>query len=119
MPQKFDHPPQKVLVTGGSGTGKTTLAEKLMRAEKARYKFVFDHDGQFASRFGHDAVCGSAGLEERTARGGWIVYDPVEDFEDNFPRGLEFFCDYVLAQSKQLRGRKLFYCDEIDLLTTT
>jgi molybdopterin-guanine dinucleotide biosynthesis protein len=119
MPQKFDHPPKKVLITGGSGSGKTTLAEKLMRAEKARWKFVYDHDGQYSSRFGVEAVSRSGDLDEAVARGGFVCYDPVEDFEDDFPKGLQFFCAYILAQSKQLRGRKLFYCDEIDLLTTT
>jgi len=119
MPQKFDHPPKKILVTGASGSGKTTLAEKLMRSERARLKFVFDHDGQFSSRFGVEPVCGSGLLDEAVAKGGWVCYDPSEDFEDDFPKGLQFFCAYVLAQSKQLRGRKLFYCDEIDLLTTT
>ncbi len=117
--QKFDHPPKKILVTGASGSGKTTLAEKLMRSERARLKFVFDHDGQFSSRFGVEPVCGSGLLDEAVAKGGWVCYDPVEDFEDDFPKGLQFFCAYILAQSKQLRGRKLFYCDEIDLLTTT
>ena len=119
MLQKFDHPPKKVLVTGGSGSGKTTLAEKIMREEKARFKFIYDHDGQFSSRFKVPSVCTAGQLDEAVAKTGWVCYDPVEDFEDNFPLGLEFFCDYVLAQSKEMRGRKLFYCDEIDLLTTT
>jgi nicotinamide riboside kinase len=117
--QKFDHPPKKVLITGGSGTGKTTLAEKIMSREKSRLKFIYDHDGQFSSRFGHDLCDSADGLDEQVARGGWVIYDPVKDFEDNFSVGLEFFTDYILAQSKQLAGRKLFYCDEIDLLTTT
>lgn len=117
--QKFDHPPKKILVTGASGTGKTTLAEKLMRKEKARLKFVYDHDGQFSSRFGIPAVESGEQLDDQVVKGGWVVYDPVQDFEDNFSTGLEFFVEYILAQSKTLRGRKLFYCDEIDLLTTT
>ena len=41
--QKFDHVSLKVLITGCSGTGKTTLFEKLVRAEKAPRKFFFDH----------------------------------------------------------------------------
>ncbi len=118
MLQKFDHVPQKILVTGGSGTGKTTKAEKLMRQEKARWKFVYDHDGQFASRFGYDPV-NSAGLDAAVAKGGWIVFDPADDFEDDFSKGLDFYSDYILAISKEVRGRKLFYVDELDLLTTS
>lgn len=117
MIQKFDHPPDKRLITGGSGTGKTTLAEKLMSKESARLKFVYDHDGQFASRYDHDAVNASQ-LDEAVAKGGWVVFDPAEDFESDFGKGLEFFCDYILTLSKELKGRKLFYVDELDILTS-
>lgn len=117
MPQKFDHLPDKRLITGGSGTGKTTLVESLMRKEKARLKFVYDHEGQFCQRYGHEPVYAD-GLDEAVARGGWVVFDPSEDFESDFEQGLEFYCDYILALSKELKGRKLFHIDELDLLTS-
>ena len=48
-------------------TGKTTLTEELMRGEKARLKFVYDHDGQFASRFNHEPDLQRSGTLTRLA----------------------------------------------------
>jgi GTPase SAR1 family protein len=117
MPQKFDHIPLKVLITGASGTGKTTLAEKIITEEKANWKFIFDHDDQFWQRYGYEPV-NASGLDEATARGGVIVFAPFEDFEeDDFANAFAFFCDYVRKVSRELRGRKIVYADELDMIT--
>jgi hypothetical protein len=120
-----DHVPDKRLVTGGSGTGKTTLAYDQFCKERARLKFVYDHDGRFSDRFGPESVS-AAGLDEAVAAGGVIVYDPSGDFPSNFGAtskdmglgGLSFFCEYVMAQCKVARGRKLLWIDELDLVAT-
>lgn len=124
--QVFNHPSKKVLVTGVSGTGKTTLFEKLIRNEKARWKFVFDHQGEFSARFGHKAATDISELCEQTARAGYVIFDPVkfanEPGTDGERRGLPgafaFFCDYVFAMSETLRGRKIIVCDELQKLVT-
>jgi len=125
--QVFNHPSKKILVTGVSGTGKTTLFEKLIRKEKARWKFVFDHQGEFQARFGHKAALDVETLCEQTAAGGYVIFDPVKFQNEINPgsgerRGLPgafaFFCDFVFAMSENLRGRKILVCDELQKLVT-
>lgn len=116
MTQKFDHPSKKVLITGASGCGKTTLFERIIRAEKAQWKFVFDHQGEFEQRFRVPAVRNEIELEEKTLRKGWVVYDPLPCFPGESPRGFEFFCDWVFLVGESVAGRKLFCCDELQNL---
>ena len=115
--QWFKHRPEKVLFSGMSGMGKTTLWEKMVRENKARTKFVYDHEGEFSIRFDQPSVDSEQGLIEATARGGWVIYDPVEMFPGCAEEGLNFFADYVFIVSKHLEGKKLFCCDELQKLT--
>jgi hypothetical protein len=118
-----DHVPDKRLVTGGSGTGKTSRAQEMFLEEKARFKFVYDHDGRYSSRFGPESV-DAAGLDVAVAAGGTVVYDPSNDFtnlgvttKEMGPGGLSFFCEYLMATCKILKGRKILFVDELDLVS--
>ncbi|HEX3628827.1 MAG TPA: type IV secretion system DNA-binding domain-containing protein, partial [Verrucomicrobiae bacterium] len=119
----LNHVAKRVLITGGTGTGKTTLAEKLVREDSARRKFVYDPEEEFCARFDIDPCRTPEELIEKTAKGGWVVYVP-DDFEefgygdDKNPGGLAFFCEFVLAQCKAVKGQKIFLFDEADVLTT-
>jgi AAA+ ATPase superfamily predicted ATPase len=117
--QKFDHPSLKILVTGTSGTGKTTLAQKLLKSEKAFVKFIYDHQGEFSQRFHVEPVCDIDQLCEKTAKGGYVCYDPLDAFPGKSQMGFEFFCDFVFNVSQALNGRKIFFCDELQKLTDT
>lgn len=124
--QVFSHPSKKVLITGVSGTGKTTLFEKLIRKEKARWKFVFDHQGEFSARFNKPPATDIAELCEQTSQAGYVVFDPVkfqnELLPDGTRRGLPgafaFFCDFVFAMAETMKGRKILICDELQKLVT-
>lgn len=126
-PQKFDHRGEKVLITGTSGTGKTTLFEKLLRAEKSRIKFVFDHQGEFSERFGLQSVVDFEGVYKAASIGGWCIFDPIklcdaEDADGN-RLGIEgaFACytEIIGEICKAIKGRKIFACDELQRLTST
>ncbi len=124
--QVFSHPSKKVLVTGVSGTGKTTLFEKLIRREKARWKFVFDHQGEFSARFGKRPATTIEELCEQTTAAGYVVFDPVKFQNEILPTGerrglpgaFAFFCDFVFAMSETMKGRKILVCDELQKLVT-
>jgi len=114
--QKFDHRSQKLLLTGTSGTGKTTLFEKLLRCEKARVKFIFDHQGEFAMRFDKAACYDADELCDATERGGYVLFDPVKMFPGKTSDAFRFFCGFVFEVGKNLKGRKILACDELQKL---
>lgn len=117
MNQKFDHRSDKRLITGTSGTGKTTLWAQLLKREPATRKFIYDHQGEFAQRFHIPAIYDMETLVNRTALGGYICFDPVHEFPGQFAEGFAFFCDFVFASAQCVGGRKLFCCDELQKLT--
>lgn len=117
--EKFDHPADKRLITGTSGTGKTTLFEKMLTAEKARWKFVFDaKHGEFARRFDHPPCFSADDLCAAMEAGPWVVFDPIRLFPGRPYAGLAFFADFVLAVSTKFKGRKIFAVEELQKLQT-
>lgn len=112
--QKQDHPSIKVVITGISGCGKTTLLEKLIRRTKWKWAFVYDHkDGDFARRFKVKPCIDLAGLEAAVLRGGLVVYDPRNEFPGRKAEGFQFFCEFVWEMVRELRGQKIFIADEL------
>lgn len=114
--QKFDHKSLKVMVAGVSGTGKTTLFEKLIRSEKSPRKFFFDHQGEFSLRFELKPIFGVNELPEAFGSGGNICFDPVKEFAGKSPEAFEFFSDLIFETIQNCKGRKIFICDEIQML---
>lgn len=129
--QKQDHPSIKVCVTGISGTGKSTLLEKLIRRENARWIFIFDHkQGDFARRFGVKPCYTLNDLQSAVKRGGVVIFDPAEFTLDDAPKEIRdefsglmrvpaawaFFCKFVWEVSQVIKGKKILATDELDFL---
>lgn len=112
------HKPDKLLITGTSGTGKTTLYLDILRSHPARYKFIFDHEGELCFRLKCAPACIPEQMVDQTAVG-VCVFDPCLLFPGSLPRGFDFFCDYSFTVSTRLAGQKLFCCDELQKLVGT
>lgn len=115
--QKQDHDSTKVCVVGVSGVGKSTLWEKLLRREPARWIFLFDHkDGDLSRRFKVKACFDGDDLDEAAERGGVIIFNPAKLYPGKPEEGFSWFCDYVWAVKSVLRGLKILGTDELDAL---
>lgn len=102
-----------VLLTGRGGTGKTTEFEKRIRSQKkVRIIFIFDHEGEYADRFDKQAITDPDDLVQKTALGGYVVFDPIQ-CPGSKQEAFEFFCQYVFSVSETVKGRKIFACDEL------
>jgi hypothetical protein len=126
--QKFDHPANRQLITGVSGTGKTTLFLSTITKEKARLKFVFDHQGEFARKLKIKPIFALEEMFEAVDKGEqWILFDPVDMANDLNAEGkrrgivetFALFAGCVFLICEVVKGRKLFICDELQKLTNT
>lgn len=109
----FQHKPTKVLITGGSGCGKTTYFLQRVGDWKAQ-KFIFDHEGEFAHRTKTRAC-----MRVKDFSGPVIAFDPAWTFPGKTQQAFAFFCDFAFQYSTRKRGKKLFACDELQKLIGT
>ena len=115
--QKQNHPSIKVAIPGVSGVGKSTLFEKLIRRENAKWIFIFDHkDGDLSRRFKAKPCYTVEELEAATARGGFVVFNPGRMYPGEPERGFAFFCEWLFPICKILPGKKIIASDELDNL---
>lgn len=119
LPQLLGHKPSKVLIVGASGTGKTTYFLRYLANVPARWRFVYDHEGELAGRLGVPPAHHPEEMAGALIRSGWCIYDPVEMFEGNLADGWAAFCGWAFEMSKRLPGRKLLCCDELQKLIGT
>jgi hypothetical protein len=112
------HRPLKLFVTGLSGSGKTVFWSRYVVGAKASAKFVFDHDGQFSYRLRITPARTLQELEAAAARG-WCVFEPSELYPGQTCEAFAMFCDFAFSCAKELPGRKLFACDELQTLVGT
>ncbi len=110
---QFDAKSSVTLVTGRSGSGKTTFALRFLVSDtKLQCRFVFDPEGEYSAKLG---VPGAETLEELgfAVEDGFCVFDPHALFPGNVPKAFAFFCDYVFNAASRLPGRKLVLVDEV------
>lgn len=109
---QYHHHSSKILVTGKSGSGKTTYGLRYLTNARYDYRFIFDGVlGQMAQRLKlpacHDPRQLFATLSDR-----WTLFDPTSAFP-NPAAGCMFFCDWVFHVCGKLPGKKLIVIDEL------
>lgn len=120
--QNQDAPSVKVLITGISGVGKSTLFEKIVRRSKSKWVFLYDHkQGDLARRFGVKACFDAEQLIERIASldsvgGGVVVYNPGKEYPGKPALGFEWFCQWLWMAKDEFEGKIVFGSDELDAL---
>lgn len=106
------HRSNKVLITGGSGTGKTTYWTRLILGYRAQTKFVFDSEGELAYRLGATPAASPEQIGAAVPSG-WVIFDPEPMFGSDLERAFAFFSSFAFEAAGRLPGTKLFACDEL------
>jgi hypothetical protein len=113
----WNHRAQKILVTGKSGSGKTSFYLQILRDWRARWKFVFDPDREAAHKLRWTVAENVAQLNAAAASETPVCFDPHLDFPGDMPGAFAFFSRWALNVSREFDGRKLFAVDEIQKFT--
>jgi energy-coupling factor transporter ATP-binding protein EcfA2 len=120
---KLAHRATKYLITGASGTGKSTFARRLALNSLGDGKYgrlvVFDHDGEFSLRSGIEPAYDTEALVRQYTETHIAVYDPSEMYPGDSDTAWDFWCDWVFECGHCYDGITLGYCDEIQLFVGT
>jgi hypothetical protein len=116
MPRVFGHRPQKTLIVGASGFGKSQYQIRAALGASQRTKFVFDHKDEFAVLAGAEQ-CSTPEEIEAALETGWVVYNPRVMWPGRLPEAFAWFCDFAWTVSEQIGFPKLIVADELKLLT--
>lgn len=121
----WHHKARKVLVTGASDTGKTTLWLRMLRDWPARWKWVFDPDREAAQKLKWPAATAVNQLEWAAANARPVCFDPSDLFPGDRERGFSFFAHWIMLFSAVrddagrpiVNGPKLVAVDELQNYT--
>lgn len=103
---------RKVLITGISGTGKTTLFISQIREIQVKQRFIYDHEGSLAPRMGIKPALTLADLDIHL-RSGMVCFDPCQLFPGEWETGFRFFTKWAYDRCGESGGDKLVACDEL------
>lgn len=117
------HRPIKTVITGKSGSGKTTYFQRLLENGAVNYwktVFVYDWQGEISERV---KIAPVFKLEELPSKLDmtWVIYDPSLEFEGDYETGFSAFADWSFKICKATDAPpfpRLFSCDEVQLLQT-
>jgi hypothetical protein len=113
MPLQYDAKITCTLVTGKSGSGKTTFALRYLVSERNfTTRFIFDYRGEFSARL---KLPPAETVEELpcAAEEGFCIFAPGTMFPGRLPEAFAFFCKWAFDYSFHLPGRKLLLIDEV------
>jgi hypothetical protein len=116
------HRPIKTVITGKSGSGKTTYFQRLLENGFGSYwktVLLYDWQGEMSERLSIVPTFEIAALPQAIANGGFVVFDPCKEFEGDYASGLAFFTDWAFQICKAENAPpapRLLACDEIQLL---
>jgi ABC-type polar amino acid transport system ATPase subunit len=79
----------KILITGRSGSGKSTYFTRLVLQSRYHYRFVFDHEAEFQQRTKYPAATSAAELSEQLAGRRLVIFDPAELFPGRTPEAFQ------------------------------
>jgi hypothetical protein len=114
------HKPTKIIVTGQSGSGKTTYVIRFIRnSSDYQHVIIFDHKLEFCEREKIEPCFDRDSLVERIVAGDKLVsYSPLEDFPGNSIAGFSWFCEWCYEIARAIESRRiLFVCDEFNRFT--
>jgi ABC-type glutathione transport system ATPase component len=115
---QLSHEGTKILITGASGTGKSSYFTKLIIGYPAKTKLVFDHEGELQHRLKVRPARSVTDLANSTATG-WCVFDPEQMFGSDLERAFAYFAEFAFQACERLPGTKLIACDEIQAFIET
>lgn len=111
--QDLSHVPSVVLVTGTQGSGKTSIAVRLLFGWEARWRFVFDHCGQWAAKLGRPRQTTLKACGEALARDGLCIFDPLPAYgAANLRQAFAAFCQFTIDASRRLNQGKVLVVEE-------
>jgi hypothetical protein len=120
MPKQLDlkHKAVHILVTGRSGTGKTTFVEQEIRNTKHDKVFIFDPESEFGFRFGDsaDVVTSVADMADNDdpalpKHQRIVIYDASAD--PDWQESFCLFCCFCYNFALEFPGRILMVIDEL------
>ena len=101
------------VVTGASGTGKSTYAILVLGNGNFKCRFIFDpRDDEMAIRVQRRSCRVKEELYAALATG-WVIFNPHTMFPGDTKKAFAMFCEWAWTVSGKMPGQKVFYVDEV------
>lgn len=112
----FDHKPDRRLLTGTGGSGKSTEFIRLIEVHPAPWKFLFDPEREISRKLRWPVCRDLNQCAMRAARREPVCFDP-SDYCETLEEGFDVLCGFVWNFSIQEHGLKLIGADEVQDFT--
>jgi hypothetical protein len=115
---QIDARPRVTVITGRSGSGKSTFALRLLVNERVVCRYVFDARGEYSNRLGLPQ-CYDLETLKFAEDDGFALFDPGVMFPGRHAEAFSWFCNYVTSRIAAPSpdplplGRKILFVDEV------